>query len=361
VKHWQETAGVLGRVVAAGRDGKATALATVTRIQGSAYRRPGAKLLIEEDGAVLGGVSGGCLEEDVRQVGLKVLRSGESRVLHYETGDDESRVWGLGLGCDGQVDLVVQPISPEAAVGAWARVRALLDGDSPFALATIAEDGASGGVLAVGEQGRVVDRWTEPAEVDPLEGAVREALRARRTTLGNVGSRRVFAEVLSPPPRLIVCGAGDDASPLVALATSVGFRVFVVDHRRALLDPKRLPEAHQRILARADEDSVALPSDADTYAVVMTHSLRHDTAWVRRLIAAPVAYVGALGPRARTQRILAELGTTDARVFGPVGLDIGADGPEQVALSVVAELLAVRSRREPRHLRERELAVHADD
>jgi xanthine dehydrogenase accessory factor len=134
-----------------------------------------------------------------------------------------------------------------------------------------------------------------------------------------------------------------------------------VDHRRALLDPKRLPDAHQRILTRADEDSVALPSNADTYAVVMMHSLNHDRAWVRRLIATSAAYVGVLGPRARTQRILAELGTTDARVFGPVGLDLGADGPEQVALSVVAELLAVRSRRAPGHLRERELAVHAND
>lgn len=131
MKHWQETRHILDRVVRPGQKGRPAALAIVTRIEGSAYRRPGAKLLIEEDGAVLGGVSGGCLEEDIRQVGLQVLRSGRSRVLHYDTGDDETKLWSLGLGCDGRVDVLVQPISVEAAQGPWARVRDLLQGDFP--------------------------------------------------------------------------------------------------------------------------------------------------------------------------------------------------------------------------------------
>jgi xanthine/CO dehydrogenase XdhC/CoxF family maturation factor len=359
VKHWQETARILDRVIRLGQQGRPAAIAIVTRIEGSAYRRPGAKLLIEEGGALLGGVSGGCLEEDVRQVGLRVLSSGRSRVLHYETGADETRLWGLGLGCDGRVDLVVQPIAPQAALGTWARVRSLLDGDSPFALSTIVEDGAPGGFLAVGESGRLAGD-TGAADEREVEAAARAALGVRRPRLEAVGSRQVFTEILLPPPKLLVCGAGDDARPIVALAASVGFRVFVADHRSKHLEAQRLPEAHRLLLLRPDEATTELPTDPDTYAVVKTHSLEHDTAWVQRLIETDVSYLGILGPRARTRRILADLGVADdARVFGPVGLDLGAEGPEQVAVSVVAELLAVQSRREPRHLREREVAVHA--
>ena len=126
MKHWQELAHILDRVLALRPAGRPAALAIVTGIDRSAYRRPGARLLIDGDGGFLGGVSGGCLEEDVREVGLEVLRTGRSRVLHYETGNDETKLWGLGLGCDGAVDILVHPISggPD---GVWARVRALLD------------------------------------------------------------------------------------------------------------------------------------------------------------------------------------------------------------------------------------------
>ncbi len=360
MKHWQETARVLDRVIGLGQEGRASALAVVTRIRGSAYRRPGAKLLVEDTGAALGGISGGCLEEDVRQQGLVVLRSGRARLVHYDTSDDETRVWGLGLGCDGEVDLVVLPISPATALGPWTRVRELLDGDAPVVLATFAEDGAGGGVLATCA-GSSIDGLGEPAAAIEVEAAARGALERGRSGLQNVSQRRVFTDVLMPPPKLLVCGAGEDARPLVALAASVGFRVIVVDHRAAHLTTELLPEAQRLVLQRADDPGTNLPSDAETYAVVKTHSLKHDTAWVRRLIRSGARYVGILGPRARTRRILEEVGAGgDGRVFGPVGLDLGADGAEQVAVSVVAELLAVRAQREPVHLREREV-VHAGD
>src|SRR5262245_17595948 len=143
---------VLDRVIRLGREGKATAVAIVTAIHGSAYRRAGAKLLVEdEDGAAcIGGVSGGCLEEDVRQIALEVRREGRSRVLHYDTGDDDTKLWGLGLGCDGEIDLVVLPISAEAALGSWARARTLLDGNGTFTIATLAEERDADVSMAVG-------------------------------------------------------------------------------------------------------------------------------------------------------------------------------------------------------------------
>jgi xanthine/CO dehydrogenase XdhC/CoxF family maturation factor len=361
MKHWQETGRVVDRILELGREGRRCALATVTRIEGSAYRRPGAKLLIEESGAVLGGVSGGCLEEDVRLAGLEAMASGRPRSLHYDTGRDEARIWGIDLGCDGQVDLFVQPIPAEAAAGPWTRVRELIEGDAPFAVATTVEaaDATPGGQIVVDEASFQAGRPAGDGDAG-VEAAARAALRAGRARLQVVGSRRVFIEVLSPPPTLLVCGAGDDARPLVAFAAGVGFRTVVVDHRSAFLVAQRFPQARRLLLLRADEASPALRADSSTYAVVMSHSFETDKAWVGRLIGTDAAYVGVLGPRARTRRIVADLGVEhDERVFGPVGLDLGADGPEQVALSVVAELLALRSRRAPRHLREREVALHA--
>ena len=360
MKHWHELGQILDRLLRLARAGRPAALAIVTRIRGSAYRRPGAKLLIEGDRSFLGGISGGCLEEDVRQVGLQVLASGLPRWLHYETGDDDNRVWGLGLGCDGEVDIAVVPISTEVALGTWARVRELLDGDAPFALSTVVEDGGRTGVVVVGASGRLAGRLDDAAadaEVDTVAGA---ALRARSSSLHPAGARTVFTEILLPPPNLLVCGAGDDARPLVAFAAAVGFRVIVADHRAAYLTAERFPDARKLLSLRPDDESAELPADGRTCAVVMTHALERDSAWVRRLSATDLPYVGVLGPRTRTEKILAELGPRDReRIFGPVGLDLGADGPEQVALSILAEVLAVVSGREPRHLRERAVSVHA--
>lgn len=359
MKHWQELGQILDRVLRLAPAGPSAALAIVTRIRGSAYRRPGAKLLIEEGGSLLGGVSGGCLEEDVRQVGRQVVGSGLARLLHYETGDDDTRVWGLGLGCDGEVDVAVVPITAAAALETWARVRELLDGDAPFALSTVIEDDGRTGIVVADESGRRAGRLGDAAADAEVDRAAGAALRARRSTLHSSGRRTVFTEVLLPPPNLLVCGAGDDARPLVAFAAAVGFRVFVADHRAAYLTAERFPDVRKLLSLRPEEESAALPRDAHTCAVVMTHSLERDAAWVRRL-ATDVPYVGVLGPRARTEKMLAELGPRDReRVFGPVGLDLGADGPEQVALSILAEVLAVTSGREPRHLRERAVSVHA--
>lgn len=306
-----------------------------------------------------GGVSGGCLEEDIRQVGLGVLASGRARVRRYATGEDTETVFGLGLGCDGRVEVLVQPVPPAAALGPWACARQRLDADAAFSISLLVEEAGADGALVVGASGRLAGKLLDAAGDAQAEAAALAALRSERSLRQTLGDHALFTEVLSPPPTLLVCGAGDDARPLVALASGVGFRVVVADHRGAYLTPERLPEARRLLLLRPEQESPDFPAGR-IYAVVKTHSLEHDTAWVRRLIGTPLRYVGLLGPRARTRRILDRLGIeSDERVFGPVGLDLGADGPEQVAVSVVAELLAVRSGREPRHLRAREVAVHA--
>src|SRR5438128_2424988 len=179
----------------------------------------------------------------------------------------------------------------------------------------------------------------------------------------DIAGRAVFFDVLVPPPQLVILGAGDDARPLVRFAGDVGFRVVVVDRRPGYLTRERFPGAAALVESAGDELDAVLPLDAECYAVVMNHNFADDQAYVRALMKTPVAYVGMLGPRQRTERILRNLAaegpTDEGRVYGPVGLDIGTDGAAQVALAVIAEILAVRSGRRASSLRARRAAIHA--
>ena len=360
MKHWQETSQIVGRVAELAAAGRRAAMATVVRIDGSAYRRPGAKLLVEEGGATRGGVSGGCLEADVREIGMTVMRDGVPRLRHYETGDDDRTVWGLGLGCNGAVDIFVQPVTSQDALDAACHVRALLAGDAPFAVSTFVR----GPSALLGRM--LVARDGPPAGSTGTPGLDREIARRAEVLLAageskcyDLESAGVFTEVHVPPPRLVICGAGDDAMPLSACASQVGFRVTVIDHRPAHLSPERFPDA-ERIDRRPADGLDGLPLGPRSYPVVMTHSFAHDREWVRRLLGTDVPYIGLLGARARRDEILGQIDATATdRFFAPVGLHLGADGPEQVAVSILAELLAVRTSSAPRHLREKEGVIHA--
>lgn len=360
MKHWKETAEILERVNRLEESGQRAAVATVVRIAGSAYRRPGAKLLIDDAGGATGSISGGCLEADVREVALRVLRGEAPTLLHYDTSADDHSVWGLALGCSGAIDVFVQPFGSDTRAGVD-RVRELLLGDSPFAISTViqAANGA-GGVIVVDSGGAAAGTSGDAALDSAIAREARRLLDRKETRIHETGSAQVFTEVLVPPPYLVIFGAGDDAIPLCTYASDVGFRVVVVDHRAAFLSQERFPGASRRHLMHPEEGTEGLPLGPKSYAVVKTHSFGHDREWVRQLLATAVPYVGIVGPRARTRDLLEKIGAAEsARVFGPVGLDLGAEGPEQVALSIVAELLAARASREPWSLREKEGAIHA--
>ncbi|HEX4966711.1 MAG TPA: XdhC family protein [Thermoanaerobaculia bacterium] len=362
MNHWKETAEILARLAELKAAGRRAALATVTHIVGSAYRRPGAKFLIEETGDTLGSVSGGCLEADVREVAKTVLATGTPSLRHYSTGADEDIVWGLGLGCNGLVDVFIRPATEGALADLADRLRVLLAGDASFALATVVEGENLGASLLLAPDGSVQGSLGS-AELDRLAGEqARSLVPGGRSAVLKVAGRGIFAEVLPAPLHLVVCGAGDDARPLVAYAADAGFRVTLLDHRPALLASEWFPQAARLILARPEDQGIELPPAGRSLAVVKTHSLAQDREWARRLLAVGVPYVGLLGPRARTESILSEIGASPEagrRVYGPVGLDLGADGPRQVAMSIVAELLAFTAHREPRHLAERKEAIHA--
>lgn len=333
MKQWLETRQVLAAI---GEATAAAALATVVRVRGSAYRHEGAKLLVSADAGHTGNVSGGCLEDDVREVALRVIRTGAAERRSYCGSADEIAAWDLGVGCEGEVEILIAPVRD-----AWVAERDAMRAQIPFVVLTALDSGARRCLTGTQAESYIGGGDSRLETIDGVE---------------------TFVDVLTPPPRLLVVSGGEDARHLVRVAHEVGFRVVVADRRPGLLHAARFPVGVQIVetdAARLGERVVLEPND---FAVAMTHHFADDTDYVRALLRSPIRYLGVLGPRQRTERILsllrAEGPVDDTRIYGPVGLDIGTDGAEQVALAVVAELLAVRSGRRPQSLRERGVPIH---
>jgi xanthine/CO dehydrogenase XdhC/CoxF family maturation factor len=356
MKQWLETREVLGRLAKLLGEGKRAALATVVRVRGSAYRHEGAKMLVAEDSMTTGNVSGGCLEADVREVALDVITSRKPQLRSYCAGSDEIAAWDLGVGCDGQVEVLVEVVTDVRAYE-----RTLLDGTSPFASCVlVADPGCRLVVTAAGAEGDLVDSSFD----DSVAALARSVLDGGGSAIHSIAGRDVFIDVFTPPPQLVVVSAGDDASALVRFATAVGFRIIVVDRRAGLLTRERFPGAANLIQATPEELVERVTLDEKDFAVVMTHNYVDDREYLRAILGTSVPYIGLLGPRQRADRILGELAVVDPvdedRVYGPIGLDIGADGAEQIAISTISEILAIRSGRKPTSLRERRQPIHVD-
>jgi xanthine/CO dehydrogenase XdhC/CoxF family maturation factor len=356
---------VLDALAASG--GAGAALATVVGVRGSTYRREGARLVVPAEGETVGNISGGCLEGDVAVQAREVLAQGAPRLLRFDLTADDEAVWGWGLGCNGAVDVLVEPAGPAAGVAA--ALRAAREEERPLALVTVIDGERSGARMVVQPGGGVEGTLGDAALDDDARAAALDALARRRSRrLDLAGGVPAFVEVLEPPLRLVVCGAGHDAVPLVEFAARLGWRVDVVDDRPVFLVPERFPQARRFVEAKPAEAAEATAPDADTCVVVMSHNFLRDRDYLRSFLPSPAAYLGMLGPRARLERLLAELDTegvhpsaeTLARVHGPAGLDIGAEGPEEIAWSIVAEILAVRRRAAGGFLRDRRGPIHAE-
>jgi len=238
------------------------------------------------------------------------------------------------LGCGGSVEIFIQPVSPAAARETWAAARVHLQSSTPFALATVLEGPSAGRMLVVDRastSGTLGNAGLDEAAADLARGA----LRVRVPAVQSIEGARLCTEVLLPPPRLLICGAGDDAIPLAAFAAEVGFHVLVADHRPAPLTAERFPGARELFLRRPEDGLPPAFAGPGTFAVVKCHSAGLDGDWVKALLAADVAYVGVLGPRERTLRIVGETGAASReRIFGPVGLDLGDVDFEQELVHV---------------------------
>jgi xanthine dehydrogenase accessory factor len=356
-------ASMLAAIDALHERGEPAAMVTVVATDGSSYRRAGARMVVGPSGSSTGMVSGGCLESDIERIARVVLEEGTARRVVFDLADDDEALLGWGLGCGGVITVLVQPVPP-TSVPVLA-LRTAVRGRAPVKLVTLVDPGGApldpGAALLVGEggavQGSLGDRAADAAAAllpaGPLPAVRRLGLAPHPVD--------VLVEALRPPIRLLLCGAGDDAVPLAGCAAGMGWGVVVADHRPAALEPARFPSAEALVHVR-DPASVGVWCDESTHAVVMSHNLERDGGYLRALLSTPVPYIGVLGPRRRLQRLLdggpPRSPQDEARLHGPVGLDIGADGPEEVAVAITAEIVA-RARRHPGgFLRDRQGAIH---
>jgi xanthine/CO dehydrogenase XdhC/CoxF family maturation factor len=366
-----EITDVLTAIGSLSASGQRMALATIVAVRGSTYRRPGARLLVPEEGAPIGNISGGCLEGDVADMARLVMEEGRARLAGWDLTADDDAVWGLGLGCNGAIEVFIEP-ADRAAEAAHA-LRTALEEERPISLVTVIESTepeavAPGARLIVMPDG-AVEGSLGRSDVDAEAiAAARELLMTERSEIRTLAEGiRAFVEILDPPLRLVICGAGHDAVPLVRAASLLGWKVTVVDDRPAFLNRERFPEAHG--FASVDDASdvaEAITIDARTFVVVMTHNFLRDKAYLRGLLTTDARYVAMLGPAARTQRLLMELeeeGTPiteegRSRIHGPAGLDLGAEGPEEIAQAIIGEVVAVRRGRDGGFLKERPTPIH---
>jgi xanthine/CO dehydrogenase XdhC/CoxF family maturation factor len=334
---------VVGAIRSARRDGQRVALATIVRVRGSAYRREGTRIVVREDGSYECLLSGGCLEPAVAAAAARVIDSGRADIVEYDLEEDS--VWSVGTGCSGAVGILIERVGDDPIAEAWLEV--LERGDPAVLVRPL--PGAAGRLL--------VRRGATEGTIGSAAGDAEAIARARErldavlpeSGTERVGDAELFFEVSSPPPGLAVFGAGSDAEPLVRYAWDLGFSPTVVDVREALLSAARFPHA---VLVASHfsrfPDTVRLTSR--TWVVIMNHHLERDRESLRFALESSAPYIGVLGPRTRFAKLTAALAAGGfapesgslSRVRNPVGLALGADTPEEVALSILAEILALQ-------------------
>ncbi|WP_066414808.1 XdhC family protein [Halorubrum aethiopicum] len=357
---------VFDRIAAAVEGGDDAVLATVVDVEGSAYRRPGAKMLITPDGGGAGSITAGCLEDEVRELAADVLDRGEPRVETWDLMNDEDDVWGMGVGCNGVITVLLEPLGESYRPVTEAYDR----GESVGVVTVLGGDGPPVGTRSVrrpggGFAGDLPDSLAEAVadEVDRLVAAGESDAVAVERDGGRV---ELFVDGIEPPPELVVFGSGHDVGPVAELATLADFRVTVVSFRGLHADEERFAAADEVVSASPGEVADLREWDAETYAVVMTHNFVDDRLALDALLSTPVPYVGVMGPRKRfaemRERFREEGREFDDaeldRVYTPIGLNLGGDTPYRIACSIVTEVLAVAHDRSPGHLRDRDEPIH---
>jgi xanthine dehydrogenase accessory factor len=354
--------------------GKQTALATVVLVEGSAYRRAGARMLITEDGELTGAISGGCLEGDALRKARLAMAQQKPMLVTYDTMDDDDAKLGVGLGCNGIIHILIEPVHAGDKTNPLALIKQVLSKRQSAVLVTLfslqdrkavqpgtcfmlTEDGRSSGNLI---DGQLKDTISNDA-VEVLKTAA-SATKTYVTETEFTG----FVELVKPAVSLVIIGAGNDAIPLTQMAAILGWETTVVDGRPNYALPERFPQATRVLVSKPEQVCGQLTFDEHTVMVLMTHNYNYELALLKQVLPLNLVYLGILGPKKKLERLLNELedgGTTLSEqqlnnIYGPVGLDIGSEGAEEIALSIIAEVKAVLSQRNGHSLKYKAATIH---
>jgi xanthine/CO dehydrogenase XdhC/CoxF family maturation factor len=371
----KELADIMQAYTAASRAGKQTALATVVHVQGSSYRRPGARMLITEDGHLTGAISGGCLEGDALRKAQQAMSQQKPMLVKYDTTDEDDAQLGIGLGCNGIIHILIEPLNSSGALPVQLFTRLLARRQQAVLVTVFAPGQRSyphpGTCLLYTADGTWHGGLDDQALQNALLSGAQQVLERQASvtqTYVAAGHRlTAFIELVQPVVSLVVAGAGNDAMPLVQIARILGWEVTVVDGRPRYASAERFPSANRVLVAKPEQVLPQIQTDAQTVFVLMTHNYRYDLGMLQQLAAIQPGYIGVLGPRQKLQRMLNELEeqgtrfsrTGQAALYGPVGLDIGAETAEEIALAVIAEIKAVLAGRQAGSLRSHTTFIHS--
>ena len=353
--------------------GKQTALATVVHVEGSSYRRPGARMLIEDDGQLTGAISGGCLEGDALRKALLVMTEKRSRLVTYDTMDDDDAKFGVGLGCNGIIQVLIEPIDISNPDNPIQYLKKVNEKRQTAALVTLfslqdRKGPQYGTCLLLKEDGGLVQHVPVLKEV--LFADANEVLINQNSSFKNYTSDdhniTAFIEVIKPPVSIIIIGAGNDVVPVVNMADILGWETTVVDGRANYAKQERFVSACQVLVAKPENVLEQITIDEHTVFVLMTHNYNYDMAMLRQLLQKNVQYIGMLGPKKKRERMLNELkdeglNFTEQQLsvlHSPVGLDIGAETSEEIALSILAEIKAMFANKDVQSLRKIKEVIH---
>lgn len=366
----KEIADILKAYEKAIKEGKKTALATVVKVEGSSYRRPGARMLITEDGMLTGAISGGCLEGDALRKALSAIHQQENKLVTYDSMDEDDAKFGVQLGCNGIVYILFEPIFDDMAANPILLLSALHDKRENAALAVLFSlDGKEQiGTSALFRQN---DQYSKAGnELLALFGKdLQHVLETKKSTFIDYSISEqpihAFLEFISTPISLIIAGAGNDAQPLANFADLLGWQVTIADGRQTHATAQRFPNANQILVTKPDQLLPQVEIDENTAFVLMTHNYNYDLALLNLLLPTHAPYIGTLGPKKKLIRMLDELNLNTAenqsRVHGPIGLDIGAETAEEIAISIVAEIKAVLSGASAGQLKKKDAPIHVHE
>jgi xanthine/CO dehydrogenase XdhC/CoxF family maturation factor len=354
--------------------GKQTALATVVHVDGSSYRRPGARMLITEDGQLTGAISGGCLEGDALRKALLAMSQQKAKLVTYDTSDEDDAKLGMGLGCNGIIQVLIEPVNAFDPNNPVQLLKAVASRRQQHVLITLFSpenkmDVQHGTCLLVSEDGNVCGNAPILNEILMTDAA--SAFESKNSSFKKYNtkdsSQVAFIEVIKPSVCLVIIGAGNDAIPLAKMADILGWETIVVDGRPDYAKKDRFVTACHVLVSKPESVLDKVTVDDQTVFLLLTHNYNYDLAMLRALLKKQVIYIGCLGPKTKLDRMIGELrdegvvvtGEQLSGLFGPVGLDIGAETSEEIALSILAEIKAVLASKDGQSLRANAGTIHS--
>lgn len=355
--------------------GHQTALATVVHLDGSSYRRPGARMLVTEEGRMTGAISGGCLEGDALRKALLVMNQRQAKLVTYDTSDEDDVTIGVQLGCNGVIQILFEPINPENLFNPIELLKKINARRQKLVLVTLFDTDIKNNIqpgtrLLLEENGSIHAELDDKILKAKIFEDATNAMSMQQSLFKNyqMASQSIsaFVEFIAPAPSLVIVGAGNDAQPMLAMADLLGWEARIVDGRATHATVERFEAACQVLVSKPEKVLEQIPIDEQTVFVLMTHNYNYDLAMLRALLKTKAVFIGVLGPKKKLNRMLDEIQAEGiklnqeqlSRIYSPVGLDIGAETAGEIALSVIAEIKMVLSGKSGQSLRLKEDEIH---